>query len=110
MFILKGVIILSLTNNEINFFWLTGTPILGRSMNHLKKETIKALEVRRNTVMAERRKSKMQTLGANGDIYGGGSIYGVTPSVNGRSHRSSNAGINVRDVFSDVPVSTFTFI
>lgn len=79
-------------------------------MNHLKKETIKALEVRRNTVMAERRKSKMQTLGANGDIYGGGSIYGVTPSVNGRSHRSSNAGINVRDVFSDVPVSTFTFI
>ncbi|EEB10859.1 chitin synthase, putative [Pediculus humanus corporis] len=88
---------------EENGKLFNGTPILGRSMNHLKKETIKALEVRRNTVMAERRKSKMQTLGANGDIYGGGSIYGVTPSVNGRSHRSSNAGINVRDVFSDVP-------
>lgn len=73
-------------------------------MNHLRKETIKALEVRRNTVMAERRKSKMQTLGANGDIYGGGSVYGVAPSVNGRNHRNSNAGISVRDVFSDPPV------
>lgn len=91
-------------DGNVSTFFFLGTPILGRGMNHLRKETIKALEVRRNTVMAERRKSKMQTLGANGDIYGG-SIYGVAPSVNGRSHRNSTAGISVRDVFSEIPVN-----
>lgn len=78
---------------------LPGTPILGRSMNHLAKETMKALEVRRNTVMAEKRQAKMQTLGANvGEIYGG-SVYGAAPSVNGRSHRNS-----IVDVFPEVSV------
>lgn len=37
----------------------------------MRRETIKALEVRRNSVMAERRKSQMQTLGANNE-------YGIT--------------------------------
>lgn len=37
----------------------------------MRRETIRALEVRKNSVMAERRKSNMQTLGANNE-------YGVT--------------------------------
>lgn len=41
----------------------------------LRRETLKALETRRNSVMAERRKSQMQTLGANNE-------YGVTGMVN----------------------------
>ncbi|XP_067001404.2 chitin synthase chs-2 isoform X2 [Anabrus simplex] len=72
-----------------------GTPVLGRKLT-LRKETIKALEVRRNSVMAERRKSQMKTLGANND-------YGLTSSNNniasGPRHRPSSAGISVKDVF-----------
>lgn len=37
----------------------------------MRRETIRALEVRKNSVMAERRKSQMQTLGANNE-------YGIT--------------------------------
>lgn len=33
----------------------------------MRRETIRALEVRKNSVMAERRKSHMQTLGANNE-------------------------------------------
>lgn len=66
----------------------------------MRRETIRALEVRKNSVMAERRKSAMQTLGANNE-------YGITtapPSapangVSARHPRISNAGINVKDVF-----------
>lgn len=54
-----------------NYF--AGTPILTRRMT-MRRETIRALEVRKNSVMAERRKSQMQTLGANNE-------YGVTSSV-----------------------------
>lgn len=50
-----------------------GTPILTRRMT-MRAETIRALEVRKNSVMAERRKSQMQTLGANNE-------YGVTTNV-----------------------------
>lgn len=49
---------------------ISGTPILTRRMT-MRRETIRALEVRKNSVMAERRKSNMQTLGANNE-------YGVT--------------------------------
>lgn len=41
----------------------------------MRAETIRALEVRKNSVMAERRKSAMQTLGAKND-------YGIPASVN----------------------------
>lgn len=68
----------------------------------MRRETIRALEVRKNSVMAERRKSAMQTLGANNE-------YGITtaaaPSgpapngVSGRHPRISNAGMNIKDVF-----------
>lgn len=40
----------------------------------MRRETIRALEVRKNSVMAERRKSQMQTLGANNE-------YGVVTNV-----------------------------
>jgi chitin synthase len=50
-----------------------GTPILTRRMT-MRAETIRALEVRKNSVMAERRKSQMQTLGANNE-------YGITTNV-----------------------------
>ncbi|XP_055676574.1 chitin synthase chs-2 isoform X1 [Lutzomyia longipalpis] len=77
-----------------------GTPILTRRLT-MRRETIRALEVRKNSIMAERRKSQMQTLGANNE-------YGITttttmnnnlgvPPV--RNLRTSNAGINVKDVF-----------
>lgn len=46
------------------------TPILTRRLT-MRAETIRALEVRKNSVMAERRKSAMQTLGAKNE-------YGIT--------------------------------
>lgn len=49
------------------------TPILTRRMT-MRRETIRALEVRKNSVMAERRKSQMQTLGANNE-------YGIVTNV-----------------------------
>ncbi|KOB69511.1 Chitin synthase [Operophtera brumata] len=74
-----------------------GTPVLNRKMT-LRRETLKALETRRNSVMAERRKSQMQTLGANNE-------YGVTGILNNNHgvprHRISNANISVKDVFSE---------
>ncbi|GAB0097474.1 Chitin synthase [Sergentomyia squamirostris] len=78
-----------------------GTPILTRRLT-MRRETIRALEVRKNSIMAERRKSQMQTLGANNE-YGittannMNNNLGVPPPV--RSLRTSNAGINVKDVF-----------
>ncbi|XP_053606189.1 chitin synthase chs-2 isoform X2 [Plodia interpunctella] len=74
-----------------------GTPVLNRKMT-LRRETLKALETRRNSVMAERRKSQMQTLGANNE-------YGVTGKLNNNiavpRHRTSNANISVKDVFAE---------
>ncbi|RVE50442.1 hypothetical protein evm_004867 [Chilo suppressalis] len=74
-----------------------GTPVLNRKMT-LRRETLKALETRRNSVMAERRKSQMQTLGANNE-------YGVTGMLNNNlgvpRHRTSTANISVKDVFAD---------
>lgn len=69
----------------------------------MRRETIRALEVRKNSVMAERRKSAMQTLGANNE-YGITTApfvpVGVPPNgVSGRHPKISNAGINVKDVF-----------
>lgn len=61
---------LKLTANEENN---TATPILTRRMT-MRAETIRALEVRKNSVMAERRKSQMQTLGANNE-------YGIATNV-----------------------------
>lgn len=56
-----------------NLYFFAGTPILDRRMT-MRQETIRALEVRKNSVMAERRKSQMQTLGANNE-------YGVVTNV-----------------------------
>lgn len=69
-----------------------GTPILARRMT-MKRETIKALENRRNTVLAEKRKSQMQTLGANADY--GKVINGAAPV---RNHRNSTT-LSVHEVF-----------
>nr|WPA93971.1 chitin synthase 1 [Cacopsylla chinensis] len=62
-----------------------GTPVLGRKLT-MRREIREALEVRRRSLQAERRKSNMQTLGANNDIYG-------------RTQRISNAGSHVKDIF-----------
>lgn len=66
------------------------TPVLTRRIT-MRKETIKALENRRNTVLNERRKSQMQTLGANND-------YGKLPLPNGavqlRTQRNSRGQLN----------------
>lgn len=78
------------------------TPILTRRLT-MRRETIRALEVRKNSVMAERRKSQMQTLGANNE-YGVTTAnvlnnnLGVVPPV--RTTRISNAGINVKEIFN----------
>lgn len=106
---------LKLTADENN----SGTPILTRRMT-MRRETIRALEVRKNSVMAERRKSQMQTLGANNE-------YGITGVMNNvsasrlihhepslksfysqannnapppRPLRTSNAGVSVKDIFN----------
>ncbi|XP_077301033.1 hyaluronan synthase-like protein kkv isoform X2 [Arctopsyche grandis] len=75
-----------------------GTPILNRKLT-MRRETIKALETRRNSLMAEKRKSHMQTLGASNE-------YGISGINNNggipvRNTRISNAGISVKDVFQD---------
>lgn len=71
-----------------------GNPLFTRQLS-MRRETIRALEVRKNSVMAEKRKSQMQTLGANNE-------YGVTgqPSMP-RPGRPSLAGsvVNIKDVF-----------
>lgn len=58
-------------------------------------KAFKAFEGRRNSIMALRKKSQMQTLGAN-NIYGvAGNALGIQP----RPTRSSQ--ISVKDVFAD---------
>lgn len=61
-----------------------GTPVLGRKLT-MGKEVRQALEVRRRSMQAERRKSQMQTLGANNAF--------------NQTQRQSNAGISVKDIF-----------
>lgn len=56
-------------------------------------EAFKAFEGRRNSIMAMRRKSQMQTLGAN-NIYG---VAGNPLGIQGRPSRSSQ--ISVKDMF-----------
>ncbi|XP_014471699.1 PREDICTED: uncharacterized protein LOC106742874 isoform X1 [Dinoponera quadriceps] len=58
-------------------------------------EAFKAFEGRRNSIMAMRRKSQMQTLGAN-NIYG---VAGNPLGIQGRPSRSSQ--ISVKDVFDN---------
>lgn len=66
---------------------MLGTPILSRRLT-MRKETMKALEVRVNSVMAERRKSQMQTLGAKNE-YGGNNNVGAARN----NQRNSTAPI-----------------
>lgn len=54
---------------------------------------MKALEVRINSVMAERRKSQMQTLGAK-NAFGNNNVP--------KNHRNSTASIPASEVFSQV--------
>jgi len=68
----------------------------------MRQETIKALETRRNSVMAERKKSHMQTLGASHDMYGiGGTSSNSLIGVVNRNHRNSVASMSVKDVFEN---------
>ncbi|KAJ3634074.1 hypothetical protein MTP99_010982 [Tenebrio molitor] len=70
-----------------------GTPVLSRRLT-MRRETMKALEVRVNSVMAERRKSHMQTLGAKNE-YGNNNVMA-------RNHRNSVASsIPVKEVFEN---------
>lgn len=57
----------------MDIFFRLGTPILARQMT-MRRETIRALEVRKNSIMAERKKSQMQTLGAHNE-------YGIVTNV-----------------------------
>ncbi|XP_075212205.1 hyaluronan synthase-like protein kkv [Lycorma delicatula] len=61
-----------------------GTPVLGRKLT-MRREVREALEVRRRSLQAERRKSQMQTLGAHNNV--------------SRNPRISNAGVSVKDLF-----------
>lgn len=83
---------------SVSLFVFAASPLLTRQMT-MRRETIRALEVRKNSIMAERNKSAMQTLGANNE-------YAVNPNVANnnlgvpvRNTRTSNAGISVKDVF-----------
>lgn len=62
----------------------------------MRRETMKALEVRINSVMAERRKSQMQTLGAKNE-------YGNNNGT--RNKRNSTASIPVSEVFENGKVN-----
>ncbi|KAL1514128.1 hypothetical protein ABEB36_003439 [Hypothenemus hampei] len=75
-----------------------GTPVLSRRMT-MRRETMKALEVRVNSVMAERRKSNMQTLGAKNEFSNvtNNNVNNLT-----RNHRSSVASsIPAKDIFEN---------
>ncbi|CAG9769089.1 unnamed protein product [Ceutorhynchus assimilis] len=75
-----------------------GTPVLSRRMT-MRRETMKALEVRVNSVMAERRKSHMQTLGAKNDF---NNITATNTNNNTRNHRSSVASsIPAKEIFEN---------
>lgn len=90
----KSGIRITHVNNDL---LLPGTPLLSRRMT-MRKETMKALEVRVNSVMAERRKSHMQTLGAKND-FGNNNIVP-------RNHRSSVASsIPAKEVFENGQVN-----
>lgn len=65
-----------------------------------RREAFKAFEGRRNSIMAMRRKSQMQTLGAN-NIYG---VAGNPLGIQGRPSRSSQ--ISVKDVFEGHPAAS----
>lgn len=59
----------------------------------MRRETMKALEVRVNSVMAERRKSHMQTLGAKNEFSNNNVV---------RNHRNSTASsVPVQEVFGN---------
>lgn len=88
-----GNVSLKISTYYSNVFFTTGTPILSRRMT-MGKETMKALEVRVNSVMAERRKSNMQTLGAKNE-YGNNNVI--------RNHRNSTTSIPIKDVFDNGP-------
>lgn len=63
----------------------------------MRRETMKALEVRVNSVMAERRKSHMQTLGAKNDFNNVPTNNNIT-----RNHRSSVASsIPAKEIFEN---------
>lgn len=59
---------------------------------------MKALEVRINSVMAERRKSQMQTLGAKNE-------YGNNNGTRNNNKRNSTASIPVSEVFENGKVN-----
>ncbi|XP_032678160.1 chitin synthase chs-2 isoform X2 [Odontomachus brunneus] len=76
------------------FFSMSEGAGLPRNMSTRRTtEAFKAFEGRRNSIMAMRRKSQMQTLGAN-NIYG---VAGNPLGIQGRPSRSSQ--ISVKDVF-----------
>ncbi|KAK2583486.1 hypothetical protein KPH14_009451 [Odynerus spinipes] len=72
-----------------------GTGLPGNMSIRHSTKAFKALEGRRNSLMAMRKKSQMQTLGAN-NIYG---AAGNPLGIQGRPSRSSQ--ISVKDVFDD---------
>ncbi|XP_076243610.1 hyaluronan synthase-like protein kkv [Calliopsis andreniformis] len=76
------------------FFSMSDGNGLPRNMSTRRSaKAFKAFEGRRNSIMAQRRKSQMQTLGAN-NIYG---VAGNPLGIQGRPSRSSQ--ISVKDVF-----------
>ncbi|XP_076291294.1 hyaluronan synthase-like protein kkv isoform X1 [Lasioglossum baleicum] len=80
------------------FFEKNGLP---RNMSTRRSaKAFKAFEGRRNSIMAMRRKSQMQTLGAN-NVYG---VAGNLLGIQGRPSRSSQ--ISVKDVFEGHPGHT----
>ncbi|XP_012526631.1 chitin synthase chs-2 [Monomorium pharaonis] len=81
------------------FFSMNENAGLSRNMS-TRREAFKAFEGRRNSIMAMRRKSQMQTLGAN-NIYG---MAGNPLGIQGRPSRSSQ--ISVKDVFEGHPAAT----
>ncbi|XP_018363705.1 PREDICTED: uncharacterized protein LOC108761593 isoform X2 [Trachymyrmex cornetzi] len=81
------------------FFSMNEGAGLSRNMS-TRREAFKAFEGRRNSIMAMRRKSQMQTLGAN-NIYG---VAGNPLGIQGRPSRSSQ--ISVKDVFEGHPGAT----
>ena len=85
-------------NSFLTFY--SETPILGGSKMPMRRETLKALEQRRDHVVSERKQSKMLTLGASNPI-----------NNNKDKHRSASkiTGDTVDKIFSAAGVDNVAF-
>ena len=99
---------LTLAKNQIrlhlflkSYLFVSETPILGSSKIPMRRETIKALEQRRDHVANERKQSKMLTLGASNPVNNNKDKHRTSAKVTGDTVDKIFAGAGVDNVAYD---------